>query len=322
MPSPAVVALAPAEPDAFVPLRDLAEVILPDGGVQFSAADVREFQAGRSVEGLIIPGEFPMTAELLDALPSLRIVANTAAGYNNLPLEDLARRGIWATNTPEAFVEATADATLGLILALARHIAAGDAYVRSGRWPLEGALTDRWSGLELGGKILGLVGFGRIGRAVAVRAEAFGMRVIFHRREGTGDPRQRDFATVLADADILALLVPLTPETRHLIDGEALSRMKPGAYLVNIARGAVVDEAALVRALRDGRIAGAALDVFEHEPRVTEELLSMKQVVLTPHLGGATREARFQARTTASRNVAAALRGERPPDALNTPAGF
>jgi len=180
---------------------------------------------------------------------------------------ELTRRRIWGTNTPDAFTGATADATLGLILALIRRIAAGDAYVRSGRWEHEGPQGDRWSGMELGGKTLGIVGFGKIGQAVAHRAEAFGMKIIFHRRGATGDPRQRDLRALLGEADLVTVLVPLTAETRYLIDAEALAAMKAGAMFVNISRGPVVHEQALVDALREGRLAGAALDVFEAEPR-------------------------------------------------------
>jgi len=314
---PTVIALAPAVPESFAPLRSLAQVVVPDGPLQFGTSDLISTQSRQSVTGLITPGEFLITGDLLDALPQLRVIANTAAGFNNLPLSELTRRGIWGTNTPDAFTGATADATLGLILALARRIAMGDAYVRSGRWEHDGPQGDRWSGIELGGKTLGIVGFGKIGQAVAHRAEAFGMSIIFHRRGATGDPRQRDLMTLLREADLVTVLVPLTTETRYLIDAKALASMKPSAMLVNISRGPVVHEQALVEALREGRLAGAALDVFEAEPKVHPELLGMSQVVLTPHLGGATREARLQARIDASENVAAVLRGERPRGALN-----
>jgi glyoxylate reductase len=319
MSRPVVIALAPASLESFAPLHSLARVVVPEGSTALVESDLISAQAQQPVLGLITPGEFPISEALLDALPDLRVVANTAAGFNNLPLDELARRGIWGTNTPDAFTGATADATMGLILALARRIAAGDAFVRSGRWEQEGAQGDRWSGMELGGKRLGIIGFGKIGQAVARRAEAFGMQVAFHRRETTGDLRQRDLAKLLAESDMVVVLIPLNPGTKHFINADTLAQMKPGAFLVNISRGPVVDEQALVDALREGRLGGAALDVFEFEPKVHADLLMMKQVVLTPHLGGATREARHQARLTASANVAAVLRGERPPGALNEP---
>ena len=319
MSSSSIIALAPAEIDSFAPLDSIATVILPPGRSAFGGPDLLAIQAREAVIGLITPGEFLITPDLLDSLPDLRVIANTAAGFNNLPLAELSRRGIWATNTPTAFTGATADAAMGLILALARGIAAGDAFVRSGQWEAEGAQGDRWSGMELEGKTLGIIGFGKIGQAVAKRAEAFGLRILFHRRGENGDPRQRELSGLLAESDIVMLLVPLTAETHHLIDAAALAKMKRGALLVNISRGPVVHEEALIKALRDGRLGGAALDVFEFEPKVHADLRSMPQVVLTPHLGGATREARHQARLTASANVAAVLRGERPPCALNEP---
>ncbi len=317
MSMPSVIALAPAAPDSFAPLSGLAQIHFPTSSINFELSDLRMFQSDQPIAGLIVPGEFCIGPDLLDALPQLRVIANTAAGFNNLPLSELTRRRIWGTNTPDAFTGATADAALGLILALARGIAAGDAYVRTGRWEQDGPLGDRWSGMELGGKTLGVIGFGKIGQAVARRAESFGMNIIFHRRGTTGDLRQRDFMTLLGESDIVVVLVPLSAETRHLINAQAFAAMKPGARFINISRGPVVDEQALVDALHGGRIAGAALDVFEAEPKVHPDLLMMKQVVLTPHLGGATREARHQARLDASVNVAAALRNERPPGALN-----
>jgi len=317
MPLPSIIAVAPAASESFAPLAGLAQVHVPDGATQFELSQIQRFQSEHPISGLIIPGEFPVGPDLLDSLPQLLVIANTAAGFNNLPLDELSRRRIWGTNTPDAFTGATADAALGLILALARGIAAGDAYVRTGRWEQEGPQGDRWSGMSLHGKTMGIIGFGKIGQAVARRAEAFGMTVIFHRRGLTEDPRQRDFASVLGESDVIVVLVPLSPQTRHLIDNRAFDLMKPGARFVNISRGPVVDEQALVHALQSGRLAGAALDVFEAEPKVHPALLAMKEVVLTPHLGGPPREARHQARIDAAANVAAALRGERPPGALN-----
>jgi glyoxylate reductase len=314
---PSVIALAPAAPESFAPLAGLAEVRFPGDSTQFGEEQIRRFQKEHPVSGLIVPGEFPIVPALLEDLPDLQVIANTAAGYNNLPLAELSRRRIWGTNTPDAFTAATADATLGLILALARGIAAGDAYVRTGRWEQEGPQGDRWSGMGLSGKTLGIIGFGKIGQAVARRAEAFGMTVIFHRRGATGDSRQRDFARLLEESDVVVVLVPLSAETRHLIDARAFDLMRPGTRFVNVSRGPVVNEQDLVDALQSGRLAGAALDVFEAEPKVHPALLGMKQVVLTPHLGGATREARHQARIEAATNVAAALLGRRPPGALN-----
>ena len=211
--------------------------------------------------------------------PQLKIVANHAVGLDNVDLDEAARRRIVVSNTPDVLTETTAELAMGLLLALVRRIAEGDRLLRRRQRWLWGPTFMLGTGLR--GKTLGIVGMGRIGRAVARLAEAHGMGVV--------DARG---LRGLEDVDVLSLHVPLTPETRHLIDQAALARMKPTAVLVNTARGAVVDESALTRALREGVIAGAALDVFEHEPDVTEELLELENVVLCPHLGSATWETR------------------------------
>ena len=220
----------------------------------------------------------------LDAAgPQLRVVANYAVGVDNVDLEAARRRGIVVANTPDVLTHATAELAIALMLALLRRVAEGDRFVRRGepwRFSLEFML-----GEGLDGRVLGVVGPGRIGSETARLAEALGMRVVV---AGRGDPLE----PLLERADVVSLHCPLTPATRHLIDAAALARMKPTAVLVNTSRGPVVDEAALARALHEGRIAGAALDVYELEPDVTEELLALENVVLTPHLGSATRETR------------------------------
>ncbi len=223
-------------------------------------------------------------AELLDrAGPQLRIVANYGAGVDNIDLAAARERGVLVANTPDVLTETTAEMAIALTLALLRRVAEGDRFVRR---------RDRWAfsvefmlGESLRGKTFGVVGPGRIGRATARLAEAFGATAIF---AGRND----DLGALLRAADVVSLHLPLTPETRHLIDGAALEQMRPSAVLVNTARGSIVDERALVVALRNGTLAGAALDVYEREPEVTEELLTMDNVVLTPHLGSATRETR------------------------------
>lgn len=213
----------------------------------------------------------------------LRIVANYGVGVDNIDLEATRRRGVVVTNTPDVLTRATAELTIALILALLRRVAEGDRFVRAGepwRFSLEFMLGE---GLE--GKVLGIVGPGRIGRAVARLAEPLGLVPRF---AGRGDP----LAPLLEEADVASLHCPLTPETHHLIDAAALESMKPTAVLVNTSRGAVVDEAALVESLRAGRIAGAALDVYEFEPHVSEGLLELDNVVLTPHIASATRDTR------------------------------
>ncbi len=231
-------------------------------------------------EGAVTTPMSPVDAAFFDrAGPQLRIVANHAVGLDNVDLPEAERRGIRIANTPDVLTETTAELAIGLMLALVRRIAEGDRMLRRREEWVWGPTFMLGTGLS--GKTLGIVGLGRIGSAVARLAEAHGMRVL--------DARG---LVGIEEVDVLSLHCPLTPETRHLIDEEALARLKPSAVLVNTARGAVVDEQALVRALRDGVIAGAALDVFEHEPRITEELLALENVVLCPHLGSATTETR------------------------------
>jgi glyoxylate reductase len=224
--------------------------------------------------------------ELLDAAgPQLRVVANYAVGYDNLDLEALTRRGVIASNTPDVLTETVAELTMALILSLVRRIAEGDRMIRSRQgWIWAPNLM---LGRGLAGLVLGLVGYGRIGQAVERLASPFGMDVI-HSSRRSGIPLDE----LLSTADVVSLHVPLTDETRHLIDARALGVMKPTAFLVNTTRGPVVDEAALVRALEAGEIAGAGLDVFEREPEVNEGLLALDNVVLIPHLGSATLETR------------------------------
>ena len=236
-------------------------------------------------EGVVVTPAVRIDAAYLDAAGSqLRIVANYAVGIDNIDLDAARERGVVVTNTPGVLTNATAEHAIGLVLALLRRICEGDRSLRR---------RDEWEwgpdfmiGEGLEGKELLIVGAGRIGRRVAELAEAHGARVRF---AGRSD----DLVGLLASADVVSLHCPLTPDTRHLVDATALGAMRPTAVLVNTARGAVVDEVALVDALRAGTIAGAALDVFEHEPAVSEELLTMENVVLTPHIASATRDARL-----------------------------
>ena len=302
-------------PDNIVaPLDGLAEVILgPDHGLTTPRADV--LQLAPELVGILNQGELVVDAELLDHAPNLRIIANVAAGYNNMDTDLMTQRGVWGTNTPDAFFEPTADFTLALILAVARFLVKGDRYVREGKWVrFEPGI---WDGMLLDGKTLGIVGYGRTGKAVAHRARAFGMKILFTRRQVIDDPEYCDLMTLLQQSDFVALHVPLTDDTRHLIDADKLNAMKPGAYLINMARGPVVDEAALVAALQSGHLAGAGLDVFENEPQVHPELKTMENVVLAPHVGGGTRESRHEARLLCAQNIAAVLRGERPLTPVN-----
>ena len=261
---------------------------------------------------------------LFDAAPNLRVVGNVAVGYENVDVGTASERGIVVTNTPDVLTEATADLTFALLLAAARRVAEGDATVRRGDLPAWG-LDQPLTGSGVHGKVLGIVGMGRIGTAVARRGRlGFGMRVIYHNRTRSEAAERElgaervEFEKLLEASDYVCVHVPLTGETRHLFDREAFRRMRPTAILVNVARGPVVDEEALVRALEEGDIAGAGIDVYEHEPEVHPSLLRLHQrVVLTPHLGSATHETRHAMAVLAVDNVLTVLRGEPPVTPVN-----
>lgn len=259
---------------------------------------------------------------LLEAAgPQLRIVANYAVGYDNIDVAACTRRGVAVANTPDVLTEATADQAFALLLAVARRVREGHALVASGGW--SGWQPMQLVGREVGGATLGLVGMGRIGRAVARRGLGFGMTVLYHNRrrdeqaEAELGVRYAPLDDLLATSDVLSLHTPLTDATRHLVDAAALARMKPTAILINTARGPVVDEAALVEALATGRLWGAGLDVFEHEPEVHPGLLELPNVVLAPHLGSATTSARVAMARLVSEAVVAALEGVCAANVLN-----
>ncbi|MEN9634882.1 MAG: hypothetical protein RL077_3286 [Verrucomicrobiota bacterium] len=306
---PIVIITRRYPPDLLAPLAALADIVMPDDEQGAIEHDDVVRHAGR-VAAIINQGELAIDKALLAAASGLRIVANTAIGVNNFAPDLMRASGIWGTNTPEAFADATADCALGLLLMLVRKLGEGDRFVRAGRWKT--FTPGLWDGMLLRGKTLGIIGYGRIGRGVELRARAFGLNVVHHTRSGADRPGWRSLAALLAEADFVSLHVPLTPETRGLIDAARLAQMKPGACLINLARGPVVDEAALMAALRSGRLAGAALDVFADEPQVPLALRAMENVVLTPHLGGGSREGRREAQAQCVENVLRVLRGEGP----------
>ena len=260
-------------------------------------------------------------ADLLDASPDLRVVANLAVGYDNIDVAAATARGVVVTNTPDVLTEATADLTWALILAAARRITEGDRLVRANEW--KGWSPTQLLGVSLTGKTLGIFGMGKIGAAVARRARGFAMPVVYTNRtpntavEAEIGARRVSFDELLETSDVLTLHAPSTPETRHVIDAAALSRLRPDAILVNTARGPLVDEAALVAALRASRLAAAGLDVFEREPELERGLTELDNVVLLPHLGSATAEARGAMVELCCRNIIAVLAGEAPLTPLN-----
>ena len=260
--------------------------------------------------------------ELLDRAPNLRIAATVSVGYDNIDVAACTRRKIVATHTPGVLDDTTADFAFALLMAIARRIVEGDAWMRSGTWP--GWNLDQLCGADVSGKTLGIIGFGRIGRAMAKRAQGFDMRILYTDAMRAAPEVERDLHAeyvdrdrLLAAADFVSVHVPLLPETRRLINAATLAKMKPGSYLINTSRGPVVDEAALVAALDAKQIAGAALDVFENEPKVHPALIARKDVILTPHIASASVETRTKMAVIAAENVIALFDGRRPPNALN-----
>jgi glyoxylate reductase len=273
------------------------------------------------VDGLVCLLTDTIDDALLAAAPRLRVVANVAVGYNNIDLAAATRRKVVVTNTPGVLTETTADFTFALLLAAARRVAEADAYTRAGRFTEWGLML--LLGGDVHGKTLGILGLGRIGRAVARRALGFSMAVRYF--DTIRDPAAerelglvyQDAPTIVREADFLTLHVPLLPETRHFIGERELRAMKPTAYLINASRGPVVDEAALVRALKEGWIAGAGLDVYEDEPAVHPGLLDCPNAVLAPHIASASRETRTKMATMAVENCLAVLEGRRPANPVN-----
>ncbi|MGB9479932.1 MAG: D-glycerate dehydrogenase, partial [Candidatus Acidiferrum sp.] len=272
-------------------------------------------------EGLICLLTEKINDEFLRAAPKLRIVANVAVGYDNIDVDACTKRGVAVTNTPGVLDETTADFAWALLFAVARRVAEGEQLARSGNW--KGWNLDQLCGADVWGKTLGIVGFGRIGRAVARRAAGFQMKVIYtdavrasEDAEKSVNAEFRDMNTVLAESDFISVHVPLLPETRGLFDGPKFYRMKPTAFLINTSRGPVVDEAALVAALEARKIAGAALDVFENEPFIHPGL-KRSNVVLTPHLASASVETRTKMAVIAANNVIALFKGQHPPNVVN-----
>jgi len=283
----------------------------------------RLLELASGVEGIVCLLSDPMGAEVMAAAgDGLKVIATMAVGYDNIDLAEAGRRGIVVGNTPGVLTEATADLTWALILSLGRRIIPGDRLVRSGQWTGWG--PTQLVGADFAGQTIGIVGLGRIGRAVGRRARGFGMEVIYHNRRRLPESEEAEIGArhagmeeLIAKSDFISLHCPLNPESFHLIGAEHLARMKPSAYLINVARGPVVDEAALVEALRAGRIAGAALDVYEHEPRLTPGLMELDNVVLAPHLGSASVETRNRMAMMTAQNLLAGLKGELPPWCVN-----
>ena len=260
--------------------------------------------------------------EVIESCSSLKVIANYAVGFNNIDLKVATAKKIFVTNTPGVLTETTADLAWALILSVARRLIEADRLVRSGRW--EGWAPTQLLGNDVHGKTLGIIGLGRIGRAVASRAKGFSMKVLYHNRKRVEESVERELNArsvaledLLASADFLSLHVPLNSETHHLIGRRELLQMKPTSYLINTARGPIVDEKALIEVLQQRRIAGAGLDVFEKEPRISPKLLRLKNVVALPHLGSASIETRTQMGLIVAENLKAVAEGRIPPHQVN-----
>jgi glyoxylate reductase len=306
--------------EVLLSVREEHDVEMYEGESPMDRTALRE--AMRDKQGLLCTISDQIDDELMSGASNLKMIANFGVGYNNIDVAAASARGILVSNTPDVLTDATADLAFALILAAARRIVEGDRTVREKRFR-------KWSpffflGREVSGKTLGIVGLGRIGKAVARRARGFDMPVLYYNRRRIQETEEKalgavyvDLKTVLARCDFLTLHVPLTEETFHLISKEELQMMKPTAFLINASRGPVVDEKALVQALKKGHIAGAGLDVFENEPQPDPSLMELDNTVLLPHIGSATLETRTAMARKAMENLLAGIMGERPPDCVN-----
>jgi gluconate 2-dehydrogenase len=323
---PKVWVSRPLFPDVLARLAEYFDVDAEAVEHRHSAEQLKRKLAG--VEGAVVGLADRIDAAVLEGNTRLKVVANLGVGYNNLDLEALTRAGIVASNTPDVLNESVADYAWALMLAAARRVSAAERWLRAGQWPGSNMRFDDWLGLPVHGRTLGILGMGRIGQGIARRAAGFDMRVLYHNRSRLPEMVERECQATLVSkdellrqVDYLVLVLPFTPENRHAIGAPELTRMKPSAVLVNIARGGIVDDAALAVALREGKLAAAGLDVFEGEPAVHAELLALDNAVLSPHIASASEETRRAMANLAADNVIAALGfGEgagKPPTALN-----
>lgn len=308
-------------PEVIERLSAHFEVDYNDRDVALPADQLAARLAGKA--GAITLLSDRIDAAALAGAPGLKAVCNVAVGYNNFDLAAITQAGVMATNTPGVLNDTTADMAWALLLASARRIVSADQWVRAGQW--QGwKFHDGWFGNDVHHATLGILGMGRIGQAVARRAAGFEMRVLYHNRTPLAADQEAACGatwvskeTLLCEADFLVLLLPYAPAAHHIIGAAELALMKPTAHLINIARGGIVDDNALIEALRQKRLAGAGLDVFENEPALDTRFLALDNVVLTPHIGSSTRATRLAMALLAADNLIAALGGQRPPNLLN-----
>lgn len=319
-PKPSILISRILPEEAVARARSRAVVDLHEADKPLGRTELIARLKGR--QGLVCLITDAIDAPLLAACPGLKVVANVAVGFNNIDVAEATKRGVVITNTPDVLSETTADFAWTLLMATARRVVEADRYVREGKFT-------QWEfmlllGGDIHGKTLGIIGFGRIGRAMARRARGFDMRVLYQDAVAADPATERelratrtDTATLLRESDFVTLHTPLLPETQHLINAQSLKTMKKTAYLVNASRGPVVDEAALAQALKEGWIAGAGIDVFEEEPKVHPGLMGLSNVVLAPHIASASSDTRLQMAYLAVDNCLAVLEGRTPPTPVN-----
>lgn len=310
-------------PEAMTFLRRHVDFEIAGSGPEVKKEDILGRMEGK--QGIISLLTETIDREIMDAAP-LKIIANCAVGYDNIDVDYAASKGILVTNTPGVLTEATADLTWALILAAARRIPQADRFTRAGRF--KGWALDLFLGHDISGRCLGIVGMGRIGKEVARRALAFRMKIIYTDPGRMAEREEKELGAeylpldeLLERADVVTLHTSLTPETVHLISAEKIGLMKRNALLINVSRGPVVDEKALVQALSTRRIWGAGLDVYEHEPEIEKDLCKMDNVVLLPHIGSATEETRLRMAMMAAENLVAGLQGKKPPNLVEKTTG-
>jgi glyoxylate/hydroxypyruvate/2-ketogluconate reductase len=308
--------------DDLAKLQDRYEVISNQTDQVFTPDELRNYLA--NVDGALVTGSERIDQSALADAKRLKIVANISVGYNNFDVPAMTAAKVMATNTPDVLTDTTADFGFALLMATARRITESEHWIRNGQW-------DKWSivhnplGMDLHHSTLGIIGMGRIGQGIAKRALGFGMKVIYHNRKRLSETDEKacgaqyvDKETLLREADHVVLVVPYSAESHHLIGAKEIALMKPTATLVNIARGGIVDDAALAAALKAKTLFAAGLDVFEGEPKVHPELLALNNVVLAPHIASATEKTRRAMIALAAENLSAALEGKRPPSLINT----
>ena len=307
-------------PEVLERLRQHFEVDDNQGDVVLGVEGLKARLADKA--GALTAVTDPITAEVIAAAPGLKAICNFAVGYNNIDLAACTRAGVMATNTPGVLDDTTADLAWALLMATARRLPAAERWLRKGEW--QGWQFIQWLGSDVHHATLGILGMGRIGQAVARRALGFDMKVIYHQRTPLPAEREAECRarwvgkeTLLRESDFLVLLLPYSPATHHTIGAAELALMKPTAHLINVARGGIVDDEALISALRQRRLAGAGLDVFEGEPKFNPGFLELDNVALSPHIGSSSRATRMAMAMTAADNLIAAFSGQRPPNLLN-----